>query len=110
VAWARKLGRDGWLLFATAGLRSFAFGFVSVMLGPYLAARGLSPGTIGAIFTAALVGSAVMTVALARGLVTRLSLLFALDSFAGGFVVQGLVAYWFALRFGLDSAGLAGLF
>jgi MFS family permease len=266
VAWAHTLGRDGWILFATAGLRSFAFGFVSVMLGPYLAARGLSAGAIGAIFTAALVGSAVMTVALAgmadrlgrrrvllgsaglmalggagfalsedpwlltaaavlgtispsgkevgaflsveqailpqtvparertslfaaynlvgslcgavgallvgvpdavglepaagahallwayvavalvmagcftalspaaeaparaappdaavsgigwlgvrrsRGLVTRLSLLFALDAFAGGFVVQGLVAYWFALRFGLDSAGLAGLF
>src|SRR5262245_42429236 len=34
------------------------------MLGPYLARRGLSAETIGAIFTAALVGAAVMTLLL----------------------------------------------
>jgi len=36
--------------------------------------------------------------------------LFALDSFGGGFVVQGFTAYWFHLRFGLDLAGLGLLF
>ncbi len=34
--------------------------------------------------------------------VARLSTLFALDAFGGGFVVQSLIAYWFHLRFGAD--------
>jgi MFS family permease len=56
-----SLSRDGWLLFATCGMRSFAYGFLSVILGLYLDAIGLSPATIGWIFTAALAGSAAMT-------------------------------------------------
>ena len=261
MMWFRGLGRDGRILFATAGLRSFAFGFLAVILGPYLAGQGFSAEAIGTIFAAALVGSALMTVAFAgvadrlgrrrvlvvsaglmalggagfaltvnplllmaaavigtispsgkevgpflsveqailpqtvadrdrtslfaaynvvsslggalgalavgapetlgieaaagaralhrgyvaiavamaalfaalspaaeapaseapsarrglglarsRSIVIRLAALFALDSFAGGFVVQGLVAYWFYLRYGVDPAGLAGIF
>lgn len=45
-----------------------------------------------------------------RGVVARLSALFALDSFASGLVVQGFLAYWFATRFGLDPADLGWLF
>jgi len=56
-----SLSRDGWLLFATCGVRSFAYGFLSVILGLYLDAIGLSTVTIGWIFTAALAGGAVMT-------------------------------------------------
>lgn len=33
-----------------------------------------------------------------RDVVVKLSALFALDSFGGGFVVQGFAAYWFYLR------------
>ena len=43
-----------------------------------------------------------------RGTVARLSALFALDAFAGGFVVHSLVAYWFSIRWGL-SLELLGL-
>ena len=56
------LSRDGWLLFATCGVRSFAYGFLSVILGLYLDAIGLTTAAIGWIFAAALAGSAVMTV------------------------------------------------
>lgn len=56
------LSRDGWLLFATCGVRSFAYGFLSVLLGLYLAALGMSHAAIGWIFTAALAGGAVMTI------------------------------------------------
>ena len=56
------LSRDGWLLFATCGLRSLAYGFLSVILGLYLDAIGLSPTAIGWVFTAALAGGAVMTI------------------------------------------------
>jgi MFS family permease len=55
------LSRDGWLLFGTCGVRSFAYGFLSVVLGLYLDAIGLTTTAIGWIFTAALAGGAVMT-------------------------------------------------
>ena len=58
---AHSLSRDGWLLIATCGVRSLAYGFLSVMLGLYLDAIGLSATAIGGIFTAALAGGAVMT-------------------------------------------------
>jgi MFS family permease len=44
-----------------------------------------------------------------QGVVLRLSALFALDAFAGGFVILSFVAYWFQSRFGVDSAVLGGL-
>jgi predicted MFS family arabinose efflux permease len=45
-----------------------------------------------------------------RGVVMKLSALFALDSFGGGFVVQAFVAYWFHLRFGIEVATLGAIF
>ena len=42
--------------------------------------------------------------------VMALSVLFALDAFAGGFVVQSLLAYWFYLRFGADIGLIGGIF
>jgi MFS family permease len=45
-----------------------------------------------------------------RGVVLRLSALFSLDAFAGGLVVQSLVAWWFHRRFGAGPAILGGIF
>jgi MFS family permease len=45
-----------------------------------------------------------------RSIVMKLSGLFAIDSFAGGMVVQSIVAYWFFRRFGLSPAALGSLF
>jgi MFS family permease len=45
-----------------------------------------------------------------RGIVARLSLLFSLDAFGGGFIPQALMAYWFHLRFGVEPAVLGGIF
>lgn len=45
-----------------------------------------------------------------RGVVARLSALFSLDAFAGGFVVQSFVAYWFHQRFGAEPAMLGAIF
>jgi MFS family permease len=45
-----------------------------------------------------------------RNVVLKLSSLFALDSFAGGFVVQSFAAYWFYLRFGVEPATLGAIF
>lgn len=45
-----------------------------------------------------------------RSVVFRLSALFSLDAFAGGFIPQSLMAYWFALRFGVSPATLGAIF
>jgi MFS family permease len=45
-----------------------------------------------------------------RGIVLKLSALFGLDAFAGGFVVQSLIAYWFHIRFGVEPAALGAIF
>jgi MFS family permease len=41
-----------------------------------------------------------------RGIVLKLSALFALDAFAGGFILDSLVALWFHLRFEADAKTL----
>ncbi len=45
-----------------------------------------------------------------RGVVARLSALFAIDAFAGGLVVQAFLAYFFAARFGLAAEQVGILF
>ncbi|HSL77547.1 MAG TPA: MFS transporter [Candidatus Limnocylindrales bacterium] len=45
-----------------------------------------------------------------RSVVFRLSALFSLDAFAGGFIPQSLIAYWFALRFDVSPATLGAIF
>src|SRR5438132_10688203 len=45
-----------------------------------------------------------------RGIVLKLSSLFALHSFGGGFVVQSFAVYWFYLRFGVEPGTLGAIF
>jgi MFS family permease len=45
-----------------------------------------------------------------RPVILKLAALFSLDSFAGGFVVQSLLAYWFHLRFGVEPGSLGAIF
>ncbi|MCI0345698.1 MAG: MFS transporter [Chloroflexi bacterium] len=45
-----------------------------------------------------------------RGIVGRLAALFTLDAFAGGLVMQSLLAYWFHVRFGVPEATLGAIF
>jgi len=45
-----------------------------------------------------------------RSNVVRLAGLFAIDSFAGGFVVQAFIAYWFRLKFGVSVEVLGLVF
>ena len=45
-----------------------------------------------------------------RRVVAKLAGLFALDAFAGGFIVQSIVAYWFYLRYKTDLNALGGIF
>ena len=43
-------------------------------------------------------------------IVLKLSALFSVDAFAGGFVVQAIVAYWFHLKYGVNPAVLGAIF
>jgi MFS family permease len=45
-----------------------------------------------------------------RGIVGRLAALFALDAFAGGLIMQSLLAFWFHERFGLAVPVLGAIF
>ena len=45
-----------------------------------------------------------------RGIVARLSALFALDAFGGGFIPQSLMAYWFHVRFAVEPGVLGAIF
>lgn len=45
-----------------------------------------------------------------RAVVFKLSSLFAMDAFAGALLVQSLMAYWFHIRFGVESGVLGSIF
>ena len=56
------------------------------------------------------VGGAFLGLSRSREVVLRLAALFSLDAFAGGFIIQSVVAYWFYQRFGAEPAELGGIF
>ena len=45
-----------------------------------------------------------------RNMVFKLSSLFALDAFAGGLLVQSFLAYWFHVKFGVETGILGSIF
>lgn len=45
-----------------------------------------------------------------KQIIIKMSSLFALDSFAGGFVIQSIVAFWFFTKFGVDLTTLSIIF
>ena len=55
------LSRDSLLLFATRGLRMFAYGFLSVVLVLYLKSEGLNEQQIGVLLTMTLLGDMVIS-------------------------------------------------
>jgi MFS family permease len=59
MAW---ISADGRLILIARGLRTFAYGFLSVLLGVYLEQAGFAPWQVGAVLTTTLTGSAVLTV------------------------------------------------
>src|SRR5882762_982515 len=67
------------------------------------AAEVKSPGETGTL-------KSILGISHSRHVVAKLASLFALDSFAGGFVVQSFAAYWFYLRFGVDPGTLGIIF
>ncbi|HVQ30696.1 MAG TPA: MFS transporter [Vicinamibacteria bacterium] len=59
-----KLSGEGWLIMVGRAVRSFSFGWLSVILVLYLQLRGLGVPAIGAILTATMVEDALLTMLL----------------------------------------------
>ena len=55
------ISTDGRLILGARGVRTFAYGFQSVLLGIYLKQAGFVPWQVGAVLTATLLGSAALT-------------------------------------------------
>jgi len=45
-----------------------------------------------------------------RAVVFKLSSLFALDAFAGGLIIQSMLAYWFHVKYGVDTGMIGSIF
>ena len=45
-----------------------------------------------------------------RNVVIKLSALFSIDAFAGGLIVQSMIAYWFYLKFGVEAGIIGSIF
>ena len=52
---------DGRLILSARAVRTFAYGFQSVLLGVYMKQAGFTPVQVGAVLTATLLGSALLT-------------------------------------------------
>jgi MFS family permease len=78
--------------------------YVAVGIAGAVVARGLSPAL------EATRGVSRPPLERSRGIVYRLSALFALDSFGGGFVTQAFIAYWFTQTFGTSLEVLGAVF
>src|SRR5260221_9086570 len=89
-------------LYAALGV---ALAFLFLRLSKFVEVNPVSNGPVGSSSVAHMFG-----IARSRNVVLKLSGLFALDSFAGGFVVQSFAAYWFYLRFGVQPAALGAIF
>jgi MFS family permease len=103
---AEAMQRTGWTplasyraLLAAYGALGLVIGGLSWRLGPGVEAAAAPAGT-----------KRFLGLGESRGTVFRLSALFALDSFGGGFIVQSFLAYWFHRRFGVSEAVLGGIF
>jgi len=100
-----------WLLREFAGfgeidsLRGAVILYAACYAGAALLYLGLSPRA-----EAPLASRKIRVSPHSRRILTRLSLLFALDSFAGGFLGSALFAYFFHQQFGVSEAVIGALF
>jgi MFS family permease len=90
------------ILYAVLGL-ILALVFTSLSSASEVRAPGEDPAYPGTL-------KSFLGLGRSRHVVAKLASLFALDSFAGGFVVQSFAAYWFYLRFGVDPGTLGVIF
>lgn len=105
---AHVLQHAGWSTLASYASLFWAYGALGLVIA-LLVAR-LSDRIEAPATARAAEGNSLFGLRESRGIVFRLSALFSLDAFAGGFIVQSLMAYWFHVRFGVNEAALGTVF
>jgi MFS family permease len=103
---AQNLQNNGW-----SEIESYRFLLIGYALGGFILAilfLGLSP----MIETKAEASQTKKVLGLhkSKNVVFKLSALFALDAFAGGLIVQSMMAYWFYIKFNLNVSMLGNIF
>ncbi|HUR57794.1 MAG TPA: MFS transporter [Opitutaceae bacterium] len=112
------LAVGGWVLVAQRGGWTDLAAYRAVLLA--YAGAGLVLAVLSSRLTPAIeaarahraadAGPTLLGLRESRGVVLRLSALFALDSLGGGFVLQSFLAWWFQQKFGVSEAALGVLF
>ncbi|HLE14958.1 MAG TPA: MFS transporter [Anaerolineales bacterium] len=92
--------------YAAAGAALLA---LFLRLSPAIEAPAQAAGQAGQV-TGSRVPRRFLGLGRSRNVVLRLAALFSLDAFAGGLVVQSLLAYWFNTRFGVQPGVLGAIF
>jgi MFS family permease len=105
---AQQLVDTGWA--PQDGYRAVIAGYACVGLLLLLAFLALSPAVEPPRTATAQPARLFLGLHKSRAIVFKLSALFALDAFAGAFVVQSIVAYWFNVRFGADVQTIGAIF
>lgn len=100
------ISRDGWLIIAARALRSFGYGFTSILLGVILGAEGFSIVQIGLLITIALIGDVISNILVAL-FADRLGRRRVLVFFV---VLMAIAGFVFALSHNLIALLLASFF
>jgi MFS family permease len=97
--WSMDLARSYRLLFIAYAAISVLTALLYLLLSPDVEIR--KAGTLG---------TRVVVSPETKSTIKRISALFAIDAFGGGFLTDALVSYWFFRRFGIAESQLALLF
>lgn len=95
---------------AAAGAAAVALASPRVLFGGFLVAALLQAGAYAALGDATLAAPSARAAPASTPVIRRIAALFALDSFAGGFVLQALIAYFLHVRFDLGLEALGRVF
>jgi MFS family permease len=107
--WLQELGLTGAAAYRPIVIGYGAMGLLLVLMFTRLS-KAAEVGPVGGSPAEAAPTNTVFGLQRSRRVVLRLSALFALDAFGGGFVIQSIMAFWFHLRFGVEPALLGGIF
>jgi len=107
-ALSHALEHRGWS--AASAYRALFWVYAAIGLALGALALRLSPAIEAPPARAPLSGPVLLGLHESRSVVSRLSVLFALDSFGGGFILQSFVAWWLYHRFGSGEATLGTIF
>ena len=104
--WVESRGATGAEIYRPAILGYGAIGLLLALMFGWLSSRM----EVTSAENATAVARGPLGLGRSRAIVAKLSVLFAMDAFGGGFIVQSVMAYWFKIRFNVDLATLGGIF